>query len=87
MYTFGLLEKGCYYLIQEKQDAPVVMIQVNLKTDQCMFVSYHGDTEFTAWKRQTDTIFDIIELLEEKDVRAWEALYVNNEDAYNGDEE
>ncbi|MCM5528444.1 hypothetical protein [Parasegetibacter sp. NRK P23] len=87
MYNFELLEKGCYYLIQEKQDAAVSMIQVNLKTDHCMFITYHGDTESSSWKRKSDTIFDIIELLDDKNVKAWESLFVNSEDAFNTGEE
>jgi len=87
MYQFSLLEKGCYYLIQERQDAPISMIQVCMKTDQCMFITYYGDAETTSWKRQSDTIFDIIELLDEQKVHDWEALFAGSEDSYNGSEE
>ena len=86
MYSYELLEPGCYYLIQEKESSPVTMIKVSLESDHCMYVSRFGDTESLEWKKKTDTVFDIIELLSDKTVKQWEALYNNNEDALNYEE-
>jgi hypothetical protein len=44
-------------------------------------------TEMTEWKRKSDPIFEIIELLDDKAVKAWESSYYNNEDAYYEDED
>ena len=38
MYSLSLLEKGCYYLIQEKEEGPVGLIRVNLGTDRLCIV-------------------------------------------------
>ena len=54
MYSYALLEKGCYYLIQEKEEGPVGLIKVNMETDHCMYVSKYADTQLTVWKKKTD---------------------------------
>jgi hypothetical protein len=50
-----------------------------------MYVSRFEDTEVMEWRRKTDPIFDIIELLDEKAVQAWESEY--NKDMYNYEED
>ena len=87
MYSYALLEKGCYYLIQEKEKSPIVMIRIMLESDHCMFISKYVETEVTEWKRKTDPIFEIIELLDDQSVKEWESSYYNNEDAYYEDED
>ena len=85
MYSYALLETGCYYLIQEKEDLPIHLIQVTLETDHCVFVTVYGDEEVLSWKKKTDPILDIIELLSDEAVKEWQELY--NKDAYNYEEE
>ena len=75
MYTYALLEPGCYYLIQEKKDLPVSLIRINVESDHCMFISRYQDEEFLEWKRKADPIHDIIELLSDDKVAAWEEAY------------
>jgi hypothetical protein len=85
MYSYALLETGCYYLIQEKEESPIQLIQVTLETDHCSFVTLYGDEETLNWRKKTDSIFDIIELLSDEAVKDWQNLY--NKDAYNYEEE
>jgi hypothetical protein len=85
MYSYALLETGCYYLIQEKEDLPIQLIQVTMDTDHCVFVTLYGDEEVLNWKKKTDPILDIIELLSDEAVKEWQDLY--NKDAYNYEEE
>jgi hypothetical protein len=85
MYSYALLENGCYYLIQEKEDLPIQLIQVTMETDHCVFVTVYGDEEVLNWKKKTDPILDIIELLSDEAVKEWQDLY--NKDAYNYEEE
>ena len=86
MYSYELLEPGCYYLIQEKETSPVTMIKVSLESDHCMYITVYGETESIEWKRKTAPIFDIVELLSDTTVKDWESLYNNNEDAFNYEE-
>jgi len=85
MYSYALLETGCFYLIQEKEDLPIQLIQITMETDHCVFVTQYGDEEVLNWKKKTDPIFDIIELLSDEAVKEWQDLY--NKDAYNYEEE
>jgi hypothetical protein len=85
MYSYALLEQGCYYLIQEKEESPVNLIRVTVETDHCLYVTKFVDDETMEWKKKTDPIFDIIELLSDEAVKEWEAIY--NTDAYNYEED
>ncbi len=85
MYSYALLETGCYYLIQEKEDSPIQLIQITMESDHCIFVTEYGEEELLGWKKKTDPIFDIIELLSDEAVKEWQTLY--NKDAYNYEEE
>ena len=62
MYSYALLEPGCYYLVQEKEDDKLTLLQVKVISDHCMYVEKYTETVLQEWKRKTDSIFDIIEL-------------------------
>ncbi len=87
MYSYELLEPGCYYLIQEKADAPITLIKVTMKSDYCMYVFTYNDELVTGWKKKTDHIHDILECLNDKAVEEWQEHYNNNEDAYYEEDE
>ena len=87
MYSYELLEAGCYYLIQEQQESTINLIKVTVVSDQCVFITRYNDEQVTEWKRKTDPIHEIIELLSDEAVRAWESSYNNNQDAYNYEED
>jgi hypothetical protein len=82
MYSYALLETGCYYLIQEKQDSALSLIKITMDTDYCMFVTSFGETPVMEWKKKTDTIHDILELMGDDKVKEWESIYNDNQDAY-----
>jgi hypothetical protein len=75
MYSYALLEPACYYLIQEKKDLPISLIRINVESDHCVFLSRFQDDEILEWKRKTDPIYDIIELLSDEAVASWETAY------------
>jgi len=81
MYSYDLLEAGCYYLVQETQDSSISLIKVTVESDHCVFVSKFNDELVTEWKRKTDTLHDILELLSDEAVKAWESSYNNSQDA------
>ena len=87
MYYYALLERNCYYLIQEKEEDPISLIRVNFETDHCMYVSKYSDTTVVEWKRKGDTIFDILELLGDDKVKDWESIYNDNQGTYNYEED
>ena len=87
MYSYGLLEKNCYYLIQETESSPVQLIKVNLETEQCMYVSRYVDEQVTEWKKKGDSIFDILELVSDDKIKDWESIYNDNQGSYNYEED
>ena len=87
MYSYGLLEPGCYYLVQEKIDSPVSLIRVTVESDYCMYVFTYHDELTTGWKRKSDSIYDIIECLSDASVQEWEKHYNDNQDAYQEEDE
>ena len=82
MYSYGLLETGCYYLVQEKLDSPITLIKATMESDHCMYVFTYNDEMVTGWKRKTDKIYDIIECLTDEAVEKWEKQYNSNNEAY-----
>jgi hypothetical protein len=82
MYSYGLLEPGCYYLVQEEVDSPIELIKAAVESDHCMYIFKYNDELTTLWKRKSDKLFDIIECLTDKMVEVWEKHYNNNEESY-----
>ncbi len=87
MYSYALLEKNCHYLIQEKEGDPILLIKINFDTDYCVYVSKYLETTLFEWRKKTDPIFDILELLDDRKVKEWEAVYNDSEDTYNYEED
>jgi hypothetical protein len=86
MYSYALLERNCYYLIQETEESPISLIKVNLETEQCMYVSKFADEPANEWKKKGDPIFDILELVSDDKIKDWEAIY-NDQGSYNYEED
>ena len=82
MYSYDLMEPGCYYLVQEEQDSAIELIKVLVETDHCIYISKYQDEPCTVWHKRTDKLHDIIECLSDEMVEAWEKHYNNSEDAY-----
>ena len=89
MYSFELLEKDCYYIIQWKPDAELSLVQVKVITDNCMFIICYNEITDMRWVKKEDTIYDIIECLSDEAAQQWLTVYNNSEDAsyYEEDEE
>jgi hypothetical protein len=86
MFSYALLDPGCYYLVQEQENAPVIMIHISVVSDHCMYVHRYGETETMEWKKKTDSIHDIIELLSDHVVKNWQEIYNGSEGTYDYEE-
>ena len=82
MYAYALLEPECYYLVQEKENEQLTLLQVKVVADTSMYVVKYGETLVMEWKKKEDSIHDIIELLSDDVAKQWMKVYYNNEDAY-----
>ena len=87
MYTYDLLETGCYYLVKEKEDSAITLIKVAVESDHCVFIQRYDDPMETAWKLKKDNLHDIVECLSDDAVKAWQEQYQNNQDAYYEEDE
>lgn len=88
MYSYALLEPGCYYLVQEQADSNIELIKPTVETDHCVYVFKYGDELVTEWRRKEEELHDIIECLTDEKVGAWQRQYNSNEESfYEGDEE
>ncbi len=82
MYTYDLLEEGCYYLVKDREGDPITLIKVAVASDHCLFIQRFDDPTMTEWKLKKDGIHDIIECLNDETVKQWEEHYKRSEDAY-----
>lgn len=82
MYTYDILEKGCFYLVKEKEDSPVIMILVAVESDHCLFIQRFDDPMQSEWKLKKDTLHDIIECLSDETVKAWQEHYQDTHGAF-----
>ena len=87
MYSYGLLEPGCYYLVQETTDTQVELIKVSMESDQCMYIFKYHDELISQWRRKSDPIHDIIECMSDEKVEQWQKQYNSNDAYYEEDEE
>ncbi len=82
MYTYDLMETGCYYLVKETEVSPITLIKVAVESDHCLFIQRFDEPMATAWKLKKDSLHDIVECLSDEAVKNWEEHYQNNQDAY-----
>ena len=87
MFSYALLEPGCYYLIQKKEESEIRLIKVTVESDHCLFVMRYDDPMVTEWRRKTDPLYDIVECLTDAKVKEWETHYPSSEDAYYEEED
>ncbi len=89
MYSFELLEKECYYIIQLQPDSPLSLVQVKVITDNCMFIIAYSEIAEMSWVKKQDNIHDVVECLSDDAAQQWLTVYNSSEDAsyYEGDEE
>ncbi|MEI9911409.1 MAG: hypothetical protein WDO71_18175 [Bacteroidota bacterium] len=43
MYTYDLLENGCYYLVKQEEDSDITLIKVVVQTDHCLIIQRFDD--------------------------------------------
>ncbi|MBE2231678.1 MAG: hypothetical protein IAE96_13595 [Chitinophagaceae bacterium] len=85
MFTYELLEKGCFYLVREKEESGISLIRVAVESDHCVFLQHFDEPMETSWRLKKDPLFDIIECLSDEAVRDWKEFYQRSEDAFYED--
>ena len=71
MYTYDLLETGCYYLVKMKEESPVTLIKVAVASDHCLFIQRYDDP---------------IECLTDETVKTWEEQFLGSKNPFYEDD-
>lgn len=87
MYSYSLLEPRCFYLIQEKPDTAVTVIEVTVETDHCVYIKKYGQVLEYDWKKKSDTMHDIIECMTDEKVKEFMTVFYEGWDAYEEEDE
>ena len=82
MATYNELTLESYYLVREKEENDIVLVQPVMETGKCILLLYIDEIETTTWKKKQDNVFEIIEELTEEQVAEYENLFDSEEDAW-----
>ncbi|MBK8089425.1 MAG: hypothetical protein IPK31_16655 [Chitinophagaceae bacterium] len=70
MYSYELMETGCHYLIQEKENEALKLIKVHFKSDYALCISTYNEGEEIVEEKE-HPIHDIAECLDDKVIASW----------------
>lgn len=82
MNTYSTLEMDEFYLIREKENSEIILVQTLMETEQCIFLLERGDNERSYWKKKTDVLFEILQQLTEEQIDEYEELWDNEETTF-----
>lgn len=86
MNTFGELEQGSYYVIQEVENTGLELIYIPLITEKCVLVEFQDDDQTLTWFKKTDPLFEIVEQLTDEQAIIYESLFEDDEDDEEDDD-
>ncbi|ULQ53851.1 hypothetical protein [Flavihumibacter fluvii] len=87
MTTYSDLQPGKFYLIREDVTADIEMVAVLALTDKCLLLRSFGQEEMDFWKLRKDIIHEVIEELDYESASAILALYDQEGDDYDDEDE
>ncbi len=80
MHSYAELQSDGVYLIKEKENGDIALVQVMMETNYCIFLLCHGDVEKTYWKKKSDALHEVIEQLSEDKVTEYEELWEDDDE-------
>jgi hypothetical protein len=75
----GLLLDHAYLILEEEGDE-IALVQILMETTKCVLVELHDNEDTTFWRKKSDPIFEIVELLTEEQVEAYDELFEDEEE-------
>lgn len=87
MATYADLQAGNFYLIRGETDTDIELVSVLALTDQCILMRSFGHEDEDFWKKRTDTIEEVIEELDYDSAAAILALYDEEEEDWEEEDE
>lgn len=80
MATFGNLEQGSYYVIQELENASLELVYIPLVTNKCVLLEYQDDDQTLAWYKKSDELFEVVEQLTDDQAVIYESLFAEDDE-------
>ncbi len=80
MATYGDLQIGSYFLVQEQENASLELIYVPLMTEKCVLVEFQDEDQTLSWYRKTDALHEVVEQLTEEQAVIYESLFEDDEE-------
>jgi hypothetical protein len=74
MQSYGTLEPGKYYLIQEKEGSGLVLLYILMATDKAVLADYVDSARERLWLRKTDTFHELVEILSDEHASLYQML-------------
>lgn len=92
MASFGDLQPGNYYVVQEVENTALELVYVPLVTEKCVLIEFQDDDQTLAWYRKSEPLFEIVEQLTEEQAVIYESLFEeedeeNDDDLFWGDDD
>ena len=82
MSTYADLTMNNFYLIKEKEEDEIQLIQLMMETNECYLVSNRDEFEGTYWRKKDDYIYEIVDELTDEQVAEYEELFEDDEDGW-----
>lgn len=80
MATFGDLQQGSYYVIQEIENSTLELVYVPLVTEKCVLIEFQDEDQTLSWNRKTDPLFEVVEELNDEQAVIYESLFADDDD-------
>jgi N6-adenosine-specific RNA methylase IME4 len=80
MATYGDLQQGSYYVIQEVENASLELVYIPLVTEKCVLVEFQDEDQTLSWYRKSDDLFEIVEQLADEHAVIYESLFAEDDD-------
>lgn len=80
MATYGDLQQGSYYVIQEVENASLELVYIPLVTEKCVLVEFQDEDQTLSWYRKSDDLFEIVEELADEHAVIYESLFAEDDD-------
>ena len=80
MKTYADLEVNHFYLIIEKKDEAIELVQPLFATNECILLEQYDDLELNFWRKKSDAIFELVEELTEEQVTEYDELFEEDDE-------
>jgi len=85
MATYSDLALNRFFLVIENEGEDISLVQPLMESSECILLQYHDISEATAWKKKSESLYELVDELDDEQLAAYEDLF--GEDVTEWDEE